>query len=65
MLPIKSIANSSTNIVLAGDNKQLGPIVHSWIAQSLGLKVSYLSRIMQRELYSLEPQTTMGGSGIT
>ncbi|KAJ7841089.1 P-loop containing nucleoside triphosphate hydrolase protein [Mycena olivaceomarginata] len=65
MLPIKSIANSSTNIVLAGDNKQLGPIVHSWIAQSLGLKVSYLSRIMQRELYSLDPQTTMGGSGIT
>ncbi|KAF7378134.1 RNA helicase [Mycena sanguinolenta] len=44
MLPIKSIADSSTNIVLAGDNKQLGPI---------------------RELYSLDPQTTMGGSGIT
>ncbi|KAJ7266375.1 P-loop containing nucleoside triphosphate hydrolase protein [Mycena haematopus] len=65
MLPIKSIADSSTNIVLAGDNKQLGPIVHSWIAQSLGLKVSYLARIMHRELYSLDPQTTMGGSGIT
>ncbi|KAF8206083.1 P-loop containing nucleoside triphosphate hydrolase protein [Mycena galopus ATCC 62051] len=65
MLPIKSIANSSTNIVLAGDNKQLGPIVHSWIAQSLGLKVSYLARIMQRELYSLDPAITIGGSGIT
>ncbi|KAJ6480358.1 P-loop containing nucleoside triphosphate hydrolase protein [Mycena sanguinolenta] len=65
MLPIKSIADSSTNVVLAGDNKQLGPIVHSWIARSLGLKVSYLVRIMQRELYSLDPQTTIGGSGIT
>jgi helicase MOV-10 len=65
MLPIKSIADKFTNIVLAGDNKQLGPIVHSWIARSLGLKVSYLARIMQRELYSLDPQTAMGGNGIT
>ncbi|KAJ7676479.1 P-loop containing nucleoside triphosphate hydrolase protein [Mycena rosella] len=65
MLPIKSNANNFTNIVLAGDNKQLGPIVHSWIANSLGLKISYLSRIMQREIYSLDPGTTAGGSGIT
>lgn len=65
MLPIKSIADKFTNIVLAGDNKQLGPIVHSWIARSLGLKVSYLARIMQRELYSLDPQTALGGNGIT
>ncbi|KAJ6608222.1 P-loop containing nucleoside triphosphate hydrolase protein [Mycena sp. CBHHK59/15] len=65
ILPIKSIAGKSTNIVLAGDNKQLGPIVHSWIASSLGLKVSYLYRIMQRDIYSLEPETTFGGSGIT
>ncbi|KAJ6581930.1 P-loop containing nucleoside triphosphate hydrolase protein [Mycena capillaripes] len=65
MVAVKSIADESTNIVLAGDNKQLGPIVHSWIAQSLGLNVSYLARIMERELYSLDTQTTMGGRGIT
>ncbi|KAJ7074967.1 P-loop containing nucleoside triphosphate hydrolase protein [Mycena belliarum] len=65
MLPIKSNANKSTNVVLAGDNKQLGPIVHSWLANSLGLKVSYLSRIMQREIYSLDPEAMFGGSGIT
>ncbi|KAJ7484325.1 P-loop containing nucleoside triphosphate hydrolase protein [Mycena latifolia] len=65
MLPIKSNANKSTNVVLAGDNKQLGPIVHSWIANALGLKVSYLARIMQREIYSLDPERTSGGSGIT
>ncbi|KAJ6572149.1 P-loop containing nucleoside triphosphate hydrolase protein [Mycena capillaripes] len=65
MLPIKSIADKFTNIVLAGDNKQLGPIVHSWIARSLGLQVSYLARVMQRDIYSLDPQTEMGGSGIT
>lgn len=65
MLPIKSIADKSTNVVLAGDNKQLGPIVHSWIAASLGLKLSYLARLMQRDIYSLHPETTFGGSGIT
>ncbi|KAJ7753827.1 RNA helicase [Mycena metata] len=65
MLPIKSNAGQFTNVVLAGDNKQLGPIVQSWIAASLGLKVSYLSRIMQRDIYSLDPQTTSAGSGIT
>ncbi|KAJ7746480.1 RNA helicase [Mycena maculata] len=65
MLPIKSIADNFTNVVLAGDNKQLGPIVHSRIAASLGLAVSYLARLMQRELYSLDPQTSFGGSGIT
>ncbi|KAJ7034542.1 P-loop containing nucleoside triphosphate hydrolase protein [Mycena alexandri] len=65
MLPIKSNAGQSTNVILAGDNKQLGPIVHSWIAASLGLRVSYLSRIMQRDIYSLDPETTSAGSGIT
>jgi helicase MOV-10 len=65
MLPIKSVADEFTNVVLAGDNKQLGPIVHSWIANSLGLKVSYLARIMQREIYGLHPDTISGGSGIT
>ncbi|KAJ7676478.1 P-loop containing nucleoside triphosphate hydrolase protein [Mycena rosella] len=65
MLPIKSNADEFTNVVLAGDNKQLGPIVHSWIANSLGLKVSYLARIMQRDIYSLAPETPSGGNGIT
>ncbi|KAJ6600012.1 RNA helicase [Mycena vulgaris] len=65
MLPIKSIANKFTNVVLAGDNKQLGPIVHSWVARALGFNVSYLARIMKREIYSLDPETPYGGSGIT
>ncbi|KAJ7096052.1 RNA helicase [Mycena epipterygia] len=64
MLPIKSSADKFTNVVLAGDNKQLGPIVNSWIACSLGLKVSYLARLMQREIYSLDPEMTMGGMTI-
>ncbi|KAF8970450.1 P-loop containing nucleoside triphosphate hydrolase protein [Flammula alnicola] len=60
MVPIKSIANAETNVILAGDNQQLGPIVHSNLASSLGLKTSYLARIMQREIYNLE-----SGRGIT
>ncbi|KAJ7474539.1 P-loop containing nucleoside triphosphate hydrolase protein [Mycena galericulata] len=65
MVPIKSSADKFTNVVLAGDNKQLGPIVNSWIARSLGLQTSYLARLMQRELYSLDPEISTGGSGIT
>lgn len=60
MVPIKSVANEKTNIILAGDNQQLGPVVHSNIANALGLKTSYLSRLMDRDIYSLET-----GRGIT
>lgn len=54
MVPIKSIADEKTNIILAGDNQQLGPIVHSNVAGSLGLKTSYLARIMDRQIYDLD-----------
>lgn len=60
MIPIKTMADDSTNIVLAGDNKQLGPIVQSRIAGELGLKKSYLSRLMERPVYDLQT-----GKGIT
>ncbi|KAJ7249435.1 RNA helicase [Mycena rebaudengoi] len=59
ILPIKSNAGPKTNVILAGDNKQLGPIIQSWMARSLGLQVSYLSRIMQRDIYSLDPETSI------
>ncbi|CAK5272785.1 unnamed protein product [Mycena citricolor] len=65
MLPIKSSADGRTNVILAGDNKQLGPIVQSPIASSLGLKVSYLARMMDREIYSLDGETPAApGSGV-
>lgn len=60
MVPIKTMANASTNIVLSGDPKQLGPIVRSAIAKELGLGKSYLERLMEREVYD---ETT--GSGKT
>ena len=60
MVAIKGNANSKTNVILAGDVHQLGPIVHSPLSASLGLATSYLHRITQRPIYNL---TT--GKGIT
>ena len=47
MVPILSLADQNTNIFIAGDNKQLGPVLHSPLAGALGLKVSYLSRLSE------------------
>lgn len=51
MIAIKTMADNSTNIVLSGDPKQLGPIIRSNVARALGLERSYLERLMDRELY--------------
>ncbi|KAK0452060.1 P-loop containing nucleoside triphosphate hydrolase protein [Desarmillaria tabescens] len=66
MIPIKGLANNYTNVVLAGDLKQLGPIVHSRLARDLGLKESYLARLMQRPCYGLSPWDggASGGLGV-
>jgi helicase MOV-10 len=60
MIPIKTMADGATNVVLAGDNKQLGPSIRSQLAGDLGLKQSYLFRIMARDVYDLKI-----GSGLT
>lgn len=54
MIPIKTMAASSTNVILAGDSKQLGPSIRSGLARDLGLKQSYLFRIMARSVYDLD-----------
>ncbi|KAJ8087535.1 hypothetical protein PM082_006366 [Marasmius tenuissimus] len=69
MVPLKSLVGDKTNIIVAGDNKQLGPIVHSALAARFGLKESYLARIMDREIYDLEDKgrkgAADGGKGVT
>jgi len=50
-IPITHFASSNTVVVLAGDPKQLGPIVRSNKAKKMGLGRSLLERIMNRELY--------------
>jgi len=53
LVSIKTMADTKTNIVLSGDPKQLGPIIRSGIARELGLEVSYLERLMEREAYNV------------
>ncbi|KAI0048937.1 P-loop containing nucleoside triphosphate hydrolase protein [Auriscalpium vulgare] len=49
MIAIKTMADPSTNVVLSGDPKQLGPIIRSAIARRLQLDVSYMERLMNLE----------------
>ncbi|THG94463.1 hypothetical protein EW026_g7017 [Hermanssonia centrifuga] len=53
MIGIKTIADNSTNVVLAGDPKQLGPIIRSAVARELGLEKSYLERLMATDTYNI------------
>lgn len=60
MVPIKTIGDQSTAIILSGDPKQLGPIVRSSVASRLGLATSFLNRLVERAVYS-----DRANSGIT
>ncbi len=62
MIAIKTVANKKTNVVLAGDSKQLNPIVHSQLARGLGLGRSYLERLMTLSNNMYEEHA---GKGIT
>ena len=46
MIPLSGLLNDSSQLVLAGDPKQLGPILRSAIATTYGLQVSLLERLM-------------------
>ncbi|KAH9930534.1 P-loop containing nucleoside triphosphate hydrolase protein [Epithele typhae] len=49
---IKIISSADTRVVLAGDPKQLGPVIRSSIARHFGLAKSYLERIMEQSVYT-------------
>lgn len=51
MIGIKSMSDGNTNVVLSGDPKQLGPIIRSNAARTLGLETSFIERLMNREVY--------------
>ncbi|KAH7924379.1 P-loop containing nucleoside triphosphate hydrolase protein, partial [Leucogyrophana mollusca] len=60
VIPILTMADARTNVILAGDHQQLGPICHSHIAKTLGLSTSYLARLTERPIYNL-----VTGRGLT
>lgn len=51
IIAIKTMSDNSTNVVLSGDMKQLGPIVRSPEARQLGLATSYLDRLTSNPIY--------------
>ncbi|XP_051553163.1 RNA helicase Mov10l1 [Myxocyprinus asiaticus] len=52
LIPLGLLSEESGQIVLAGDPKQLGPVVKSKLAAAFGLGVSFLERLMGTQLYS-------------
>ncbi|XP_052403443.1 RNA helicase Mov10l1 isoform X3 [Carassius gibelio] len=52
LIPLSLLSETSGQMVLAGDPKQLGPVVKSKLAAVFGLGVSLLERLMGRALYS-------------
>ena len=58
MIPIATFATASTNIILAGDPHQLGPVIKSSTASTAGLGRSYLERLMRiGQVYGLDTQS--------
>jgi helicase MOV-10 len=57
LVPISLFSNEDTNIILAGDPNQLGPVIKSSPASEAGLGKSYLERLMLiSEIYGLNTQ---------
>ncbi|XP_050220618.1 probable RNA helicase SDE3 [Mercurialis annua] len=56
MVPISSFCQRETVVVLAGDPKQLGPVVFSKDADGFGLGKSYLQRLFEFESYRNEDE---------
>ncbi|KAA0718491.1 RNA helicase [Triplophysa tibetana] len=52
LIPLGLLSEESGQIVLAGDPKQLGPVIKSKVASAFGLGVSFLERLMGLPLYS-------------
>ncbi|KAK7476009.1 hypothetical protein BaRGS_00032716 [Batillaria attramentaria] len=56
LIPAGLVAGADGQIILAGDPKQLGPIVMSPFAKMYGLQLSFLERLMDRLPYRHDPQ---------
>ena len=57
MIPIEFFSDEDTNIILAGDPNQLGPVIKSSAASEAGLGKSYLKRLMlMPRIYGLKTQ---------
>ncbi|KAG8939869.1 hypothetical protein FRC04_005837 [Tulasnella sp. 424] len=63
LIPILTLSDHNTNVVLCGDHHQLGPMIHSPISRALGYSKSYLLRLMELMMY--DEKGTMGQENVT
>ncbi|ALC41335.1 maker59 [Drosophila busckii] len=56
LLAIVGLKGPSTHVILSGDHKQLGAVIKSQRAASLGLGHSLMERLLYHELYALNAQ---------
>lgn len=60
LISIELVATAEGQIVLAGDPKQLGPVISSLPSKENGLQTSFLERIMALPLYQRNPEKYKG-----
>jgi len=54
LIALAGILNSGAKLVMAGDPRQLGPVIRSNIAVRHGLNISLLERLMQMDVYNMD-----------
>lgn len=57
LMGFAKLVNDQTAIIIAGDHKQLGPVLKSKRAEQLGLGVSLMERLIERPCYKVDPDT--------
>ena len=50
--PVAGLLGADGQLIVAGDPRQLGPVIHHSLAKEHGLGMSYLERLMERPLYA-------------
>ncbi|KAK3769722.1 hypothetical protein RRG08_004971 [Elysia crispata] len=56
LIPVGLVSGIDGQIILAGDPKQLGPVIASPFAKMYGLEMSLLERLMSRDLYQRDEE---------
>ena len=54
LIALSGLLSSQTRLIMAGDPKQLGPVIRSDLAKRHGLNISLLERLMGLEMYNMD-----------
>lgn len=64
MVPVLTMMDHRTNVVLCGDPKQLQPIIHSALSKGLGHATSLIDRLTSLDSKMYDDRGTQGQSGL-